>query len=266
MLSAIPELIAASRRAGVELVVIPARDRMGRSLVTAVAAMRASRNSPPIYVYSGRDEAEIRELMLLARAGCRGLILDGSNDNPASLRQLVDEDSLVCVVDGVRYAAEQVVPVRYLPLVHFCLEHVTESPSAATVARHLNVSRRTLSSWAAHSGARGIRSLLSICRVLVALELLRHPRRSIEQVALELRFGSSANLHNMITRYTGLRPREAAVIDTATWCHRFFAHRRAIAAPEHPVRLPPRETALRRTEWPGRPNDAILPPTDQAHA
>jgi AraC-like DNA-binding protein len=265
--SAAPDLIAASRTERVNLVVIPSRDRTGRTLVTTVAAIRASRRSPPVYVYTACDEQDIRELMPLALAGCRGLILRDRDDDPAQLRRLVEPGPLPLAIDSVRLAAEQLVPTRYLPLVLYCLEHITESPGAAAMARQLHVSRRTLSTWAAQTGARGVRSLTSICRVLVALEMLRQSGQTIERVAHELGFGSSANLHNAVTRYTRARPREATAIDTATWCRRLLLRRSALAVrASGALLLPPRESTLRRAEWIARPNDAIMPPTDQADA
>jgi AraC-like DNA-binding protein len=132
-----------------------------------------------------------------------------------------------------------------------CIERVAEPPSAVAVARQLKVSRRTLSAWARQAGARGVRSMTSKCRVLAALEMIRSSDRSIEQVAHELRFASSAHLHNTIRRYTGRRPREAARDDAGFWCRCFFTP------------SPPGENRMPRVEWPAVPNDAILPPTNQ---
>jgi AraC-like DNA-binding protein len=213
--------------------------------------VRASRQSPPVYVFGDRSIECARQLMALARAGARGLILLDVDDDVTNLRRLLSRGKLGDAIETVTMAMQQTVSARHLPLFICCIERVAEPPSAVAVARRLEVSRRTLSAWARQAGARGVRSMTSKCRVLAALEMIRSSGRSIEQVAHELRFASSAHLHNTIRRYTGRRPREAANDDAGFWCRRFF------------VLLPPGENRRPRAEWPDVPNDAILPPTNQ---
>lgn len=245
------QLLVRSRATGVELVIVGAPCSAGTPLTTTVAAIRASRQSPPIYVFGDRSIECARQLMALARAGARGLILLDVDDDAVSLRRLVARGKPADAIDTVMMAMEQVVSSRHLPLFICCLERVVEPPSAVAIARQLRVSRRTLSAWARQAGARGVRSMTSKCRVLAALEMIRVSDRSIEQVAHELRFASSAHLHNTIRRYTGRRPRDAAKDDARFWCRRFFGT------------SPPAETDQPRAEWSSVPNDAILPPTNQ---
>ena len=126
-------------------------------------------------------------------------------------------------------------------------------------ARRLGVSRRTLSGWAARTGSRGVRPLMSKCRVLVALELLRNSERSIEQVAHTLRFSSSAHLHNTIHRYTGSSPRTAAKHDIEAWCHALLARDRSDAG-RVTNGIPVAATIVPRAEWSTAPNDTTLQP------
>jgi AraC-like DNA-binding protein len=217
-----PILVAASRGPGVELVVVPARDRLGQSLVTTVAAINASRQGAPVYVYADRSAESLRELMPLARAGARGVIVRDEDDDVSSLRSLVARGTFGYALQSVTLAVRDVVATRHLPLVLLCLEHVREPLDASAFARRLRVSRRTLSAWAHKAGARGVRSLASKCRVLIAIEMIRGSARPIESVAHELGFGSSAHLHNTIRRYTGVGPREAAARDAAHWCRDWF--------------------------------------------
>jgi AraC-like DNA-binding protein len=199
-------------------VVVPPRDRLGQSLTTTVAAIRASRQGAPVYVYADRTAESLHELMALTRAGARGVIVRDVDDDTASLRRLLERGTLACAIESVTLAAQEIVPTRQLPLVLLCIEHVGDSLDAETFARRLRVSRRTLSVWARKTGARGVRSLASTCRVLVAIELIRESGRSLEHVAHALHFASSAHLHNTIRRYTGCGPREAATRDVARWC------------------------------------------------
>ena len=259
-----PALVAASRLTNAGLVVLSPRDRAGAPVTTSVAAIRASRRSPPVYVYGDRSVECLRELLALGRAGAQGLIVAGVDDDVASLRRLRDHGTLARAVDAVAVVVHQVVSPRHLPLLLLCLEHITEPPTADGYARQLKVSRRTLTSWAGTTGARGIRSLTSRCRVLVAVAMLRDGNRSIEQVAHELHFSSSAHLHNTILRYTGLRPRQAAAVDASDWCRRFFTARDSPpsvrAGADRAAKLPPAEMALRGAEWSRTPNDHNLPP------
>jgi AraC-like DNA-binding protein len=244
------QLLVRSRASGVELVLVgvPGSDA---PLATMVAAIRASRQSPPVYVFGDRSIECTQLLMPLARAGARGLILRDVDDDVVNLRRLLARGKLADAVETVTMAMRQVVSARHLPLFLCCLERIAEPTTALAVARQLKVSRRTLSAWARQAGARGVRAMTSKCRVLVALEMIRASDRTIEQVAHELRFASSAHLHNTIRRYTGRRPRDAATNDASFWCRRFFAT------------SPPGENGPPRAEWSRVPNDVTLPPTNQ---
>jgi AraC-like DNA-binding protein len=187
-----------------------------------VAAIRASRQGAPVYVYADRTARSMHDLVLLARAGARGVIVRDVDDDPAILRRLLVRGTLERAIESLTLAVQQVVSSRHLPLLLLCIEHISEPPDARECAARLRVSRRTLSAWAQKVGARGVRSLTSRCRVLAAIELMRESGRSIEHVAHMLQFSSSAHLHNTIRRYTGLRPRDAAAHDLAHWCRIFF--------------------------------------------
>ena len=251
------QLLVRSRATGVELVIVGVPCSAGGSLTTTVAAIRASRQSPPIFAYGDRSTECARQLMPLARVGARGLILLDVDDDAASLRRLLARGKLTAAIEVAAMAMQQNVSPRHLPLLICCIERVADPPSALAVARQLRVSRRTLSAWARQAGARGVRSMTSKCRVLAALEMIRGSDRSIEHVAHELRFASSAHLHNTIRRYTGRRPRDAATDDAGFWCRRFFR------PPRRGSELPPVENAQPPAEWSSVPNDAILPPTNQ---
>ena len=244
------QLLARSRASGVELVLVGVPGSR-TPLTTTVAAIRASRQSPPVYVFGDRSIECAQLLMPLAHAGARGLILRDVDDDVVNLRRLLARGKLADAIETVTMAMRQVVSTRHLPLFLCCIEHIAAPATAVTVARQLRVSRRTLSAWASQAGARGLRAMTSKCRVLAAIELIRASDRTIEQVAHELRFASSAHLHNTIRRYTGRRPRDAAADDASFWCRRFF------------VASPPGENGRPRAEWSRVPNDAILPPTNQ---
>lgn len=254
------ELLVAIRANDVEIVFVSPPGQPGdHSLTTTVAAIRASRRSAPVIVYGDRSIECVRQLMPLALAGARGVILFDVDDDVASLRRLPVRGTLAGATNALSMALQQVVMPRHLPLFLACIEHVVEPSSATAVARRLEVSRRTLSAWARQAGARGVRSMTSKCRVLVAIEMIRGSDRSLEHIAHELRFSSSAHLHNTVTRYTGKRPRDAAADDLGTWCRRLFTPlSRRIPPPAEKCRPP--------AEWSRTPNDAILPPTNQAAA
>ena len=252
-----PALIRVSRLPGVKLVVVSPFDGEKRSLATAVAAIRASRASPPVHVYADRSIECVREILELAQAGARGLILAGIDDDALRLRRLLEGGTLDQAVDTVRATAREKLNPRYAPLVARCLENITEPLSATTFARSLGVRRRTLTSWAESAGVRGIRSLTSRCRVLVAIEMLRCPQQSIEQVALSLGFSSSAHLHNTIKRYTGHRPRETVNCGSVEWFDVLFHSACVRSRPPEESRPPP-------AEWSQQPNGETFHPDHAA--
>jgi AraC-like DNA-binding protein len=232
-----PRLVVASRASGIELVIVTPRDSSGHSLATTVAAIRASRQGAPVYVYADRSVDGIRELMPLARAGARGVIIRDADDDAASRRRLLVRGSMARALETVTLAVQQVVPARQLPLLMLCIENIGEQQTASAFARRLGVSRRTLSAWASKSGARGVRSLSSRCRTLAAIALIRDSGRSLEHVAHALRFSSSAHLHNTMRRYTGMLPREAAASDLAWWSRQLLVASPAGAMPSREKRL-----------------------------
>ena len=250
------ELIERSRSRAIDAVVLSPFDRERRPLSTAVAAIRASRRSPPIHVYTDRSVECVRELMSLAHAGARSVIVAGIDDDPAFLRQRFRGPTLDHAANIVRVTAHGCLNPRYAPLVTCCLEHIANPLSAANFARSLGVPRRTLTSWAESAGVRGIRALTSRCRILVAIEMLRAPLRTVESVAHELGFCSSAHLHNTIRRYTGLRPRETVGRSASEWCETLFGAACARRPPPGENRPPP-------AEWSVPPNADSLRP-DQA--
>jgi AraC-like DNA-binding protein len=223
------ELLAACRVTDVELVILPWRDPAGESVATTVAAIRASRRRPPVRIYVERSAECLHALVPLVRAGAGGVIVRDIDDDAIGLRRLLDTSSLARATEAAARAVEHVISERHQPLFVLCLEHVLEPLSAIEAASRLGVSRRTLSAWARSAGARGMRSLASKCRVLVAVELIRTSPKSLEQVAHDLQFASSAHLHNTNRRYAGCAPRESVALDAAEWCRRLFATRVAPA-------------------------------------
>jgi hypothetical protein len=87
----------------------------------------------------------------------------------SSLKRLLEHGTLIGAVESVSLALQHVIGPRQLPLLLLCLERIDQTASATECARRLRVSRRTLSAWAQKSGARGVRSLSSKCRVLTAI-------------------------------------------------------------------------------------------------
>jgi AraC-like DNA-binding protein len=215
-------LLEASRRPDADLVIVPWRDHDGGSLVATVAAIRASRRSPPVLIHVDRGAECLHAVVSLSRAGATGVIVRDVDDDVRSLRHLLDRGSVARATETVMFALRRVIHERHLPLFVICLEQLHDPLPASTFARRLRVSRRTLSTWSRKAGAKGMRSLASKCRVLVAIEVIRESNRTLEQVAHVLRFASAAHLHNTIRRYTGAAPRQAAMQDPAEWCRVLF--------------------------------------------
>lgn len=217
------QVVVRTARAGASVVILPPRDASGHPLSATIAALHVWEPALPIYVYSDRSVEAIRALLPLAKAGVTGIIIRDVDDDPPNLRRLLLNTDIVRVVHALSEAVTATIPTPAQSVALYCLGHVTESLDARQMARAFGVSQRTLTNWATRCGARGVRGLISRCRVLVVLGLLEAGTHSIERVAFDLRFGSSSELHNMVRRYTGGSPSAAARKGISFWCDVFLA-------------------------------------------
>ena len=202
------ELLAHLANNPVDLVIVAPWDAAGTRVAPVLRQVRDRLPSVPIAIYCTLTPDAVREVVALTKAGADEVIFHLADDNGVALWSRL----LVSVYRRAAHEAldalHSVLPPEVEPIISYCLERAEVGVSVAEVAAAFHVHRKTLVNRMAAAGLPAPACLISWCRLLLAARLLEDPGRAVEQVALELSFGSGAALRNMLRRYTGLRPSE----------------------------------------------------------
>jgi AraC-like DNA-binding protein len=196
-------LVLTVQETAADLVITEPWDSLGCPMSGPVAQCARRWPSIPIAAYCDQ-ESQIREMFLLARAGATYLILSGHDDDTASLRRLVSKSAMTGAASEVLRVATVRLPQDVVPIIELCLTNVSNDQSLDDIALSLGLCSRTVSRRAQRAGFSGSKSLVSTCRLLLALGMLIRCRQSVEQVAFRLGFYSASGLRNMLHRHTGL--------------------------------------------------------------
>lgn len=162
-----------------------------------ILALRARFRSLPFVVYSALDASTAGALAVLGRAGFEEMVLQGIDDEPWRLREVLESQP------GVALAArllERIEPaLREVPQeVARAVERVIHTPAAfhgvADLASAVEVSRRTIYREFERAHLGSPREVIAASRALRAYAFLRESDRAIEEVAAALRFSSARHL------------------------------------------------------------------------
>lgn len=173
----------------------------------AFGRLRRSLTSTPILVVAHRSRLLPHQVVALVNAGVDEVV-DAAT--LFDLRRLVTQRSSAWrqrLLSELEAATPPDLWTVIAPLVVCCLT-MTDVPSVATAARALGVPVRTLAARHRAAGTLAPGTVISWCRLILAVRMLEDPRRSVEQVAHALGFGDGPGLRNMLRRYTGLRVSE----------------------------------------------------------
>jgi AraC-like DNA-binding protein len=148
-------------------------------------------------------------IVQLSRAGVDDFVAPGSLELGPQIRRIAAQARPRSVVQAAFAIIEDVVPEPAREIVVSCLE-ASESPCSveSLAAQRLRIHRRTMHKRLRTAGVISPSELLSWTRLVHAAGALRDERRSVEQVALTLGFGSGTALRNMFRRHAGVRPSE----------------------------------------------------------
>ncbi|HEX2080113.1 MAG TPA: helix-turn-helix transcriptional regulator [Longimicrobium sp.] len=182
----------------------------GAFAAAELAALRARSPGVEVVAYADFTGRPAADVFALAQLGVRSLVSPGAGDDPASLRQ--------CLEDHLRRTpfdeAVSGLAGRVAPRVRAWLEPLLRSPQGpATVdalARRLRCSPRTLRRTLAAAGLPPPEEVLAWRRLLHAARLMEDGHRSFDGVARALGCSSPSALRRCLKRLTGLRPRELA--------------------------------------------------------
>lgn len=162
-----------------------------------IMALRARFRSLPFVIYSALDASTAGALAVLGRAGFEEVVLDGVDDAPWRLLEVLESQP------GVALAAqllERLQPVlRHVPEeVARAVERVIHTPAAfrgvPDLAAAADVSRRTIYREFERANLASPREIIAASRALRAYAFLRESDRAIEDVAAALRFSSAHHL------------------------------------------------------------------------
>lgn len=172
-----------------------------------IMALRVRFRSLPFVIYSSLHASTAPALALLGRAGFQDVVLEGIDDDPWRLREMLTSQP------GVSLAAqllERLEPaLREVPEeLARAVERVIHTPAAFTgvpdLAAAADVSRRTIYRECERAHLASPREIIAAARVLRAYAFLRTSDQTIEEVAASLRFSSVHHLTNAMRWACGM--------------------------------------------------------------
>ncbi len=162
-----------------------------------ILALRARFRSLPFVIYSVLDATTAGALAVLGRAGFEEVVLEGVDDEPWRLLEVLDSQPGVALAERL---LERIQPaLRHVPDdVARAVERVIHTPSAfhgvPDLAAAADVSRRTIYREFERANLASPREVIAASRALRAYAFLRESDRAIEEVAASLRFSSAHHL------------------------------------------------------------------------
>ena len=127
-------------------------------------------------------------------------------DRPASLGNKTTYPAVVALCDDLLNDLKSRIGVAG-EIRALLLREITNPPTLAAIARHLEVSDRSLRRQLREQGI-SFRGLLDELRMQIALKYLRTTRLANEDIALALGFSDAANFRRAFRRWTKKSPRE----------------------------------------------------------
>lgn len=172
-----------------------------------IMALRARFRSLPFVVYTSLEPATVSALALLGRAGFQEVVLEGIDDDPWRLREVLTSQPGVAL--AVRLLERLEPALRQVPAeVARAVERVIHTPAAFTgvpdLAAAADVSRRTIYRECERAHLASPREIIAAARVLRAYAFLRDSDLPIEEVAESLRFASVHHLTNAMRWACGM--------------------------------------------------------------
>lgn len=187
----------------VRLLVVGLRDAGEHPTAPFVAEVRRQLPSVAVVAYCANAGGTSDDVLAFGRAGAHNLVLRGIDDERHSFRAALGVAEQRCTAALVYERVRDQLPEGVAPLVSLYLRADGEPPTVARAADLLGVHRKTLVNRLAAAGCPTPRALRTWCRLFVASRLLEEPGRTVESIALQLDFETTAGLRNALKRYTG---------------------------------------------------------------
>ncbi len=207
------ETIDAIRQEPLELAVVdPGLEGIPRA--HEIERIRVLFPSLPLMLYTKLSPRMVPVLLQLGRAGIRNVVVEGHDDHPDRLRQLLIEEAagsvsrrLVAQLDDVlgdcpgelRWAIE--TAVREPATLH----------TVGDLARRARMDRRTCVRWFTKAQLPPPSVMLMVFRVVYAHRLLLDPGYTVEDVATKLGYAKTRSFAQNVKEVFGMTPGELRV-------------------------------------------------------
>jgi len=207
----VDELLVTLDEGRVDLVVVDAIDAAGRSMAPGIRAIRSGFPTIPILAYCSLSSGASATVLDAAQAGATGLVFRGVDDAGYAMRAAIRSARQHSAAQRVHDALSPRLPPAAQPFLRYAISRAGDDPTVDDAARNLGVDRKTLFNWLRRSGSIGPRELINWTRIAIGVGMLEDPRRTAEQVAMDLGFASGTAFRNMLRRYTGVNCSEIRV-------------------------------------------------------
>jgi AraC-like DNA-binding protein len=174
----------------------------------AFHALRRVAPRSVVIAYGQMDRAVAPRLLVAGRIGVDRLLFRGFDDLNRGVREVLRATQVDSCIRGVLTRLD--IPPGS-PALTFAqsLRCARAGPSTVQqLAQALMVNRKTVSAWLRGAGLPAPEQLISWSRVYWVAQLLEDDRRTIADVARELRFSSLPDMRRMVSRHAGCTPRQ----------------------------------------------------------
>lgn len=182
------------------------RDVEGRLTAGWIRALVCRYPNLAVIGYCRAGHQASQDILAFANAGAHDLVFHGVDDSGAGLRRVLDAAAQASAAAQIDSALAGLLPERAESIMNCCLHYPQTVRTVHAVAHVLGCNRKTLSKFCVSHGVPGPEALVSWSRLFLAAAALERGNATVESVALELDFGSSTGLRNLLRRHAGLRP------------------------------------------------------------
>lgn len=190
------------------VILLEVMDGQGELLAPSARWLRETFPSTPIVACCALSGATAHDILTLAKAGVTDLALRGFDDIAGIIAAAMRTTSVESVAARVVRELGPVVPRRVRPVVEYCLANAKASVTVDEIAAALGMPRKTLGRQLAQAGLPSPKRLVAWGRVLIAARMMQDQARSIDRIAQDLDFPSTAALRKLLRRLTGFSPQD----------------------------------------------------------
>jgi AraC-like DNA-binding protein len=194
----------ANRSGSVTALVIGMDDEDGGSALAFARDMRAFKLGTSVVACCDLAAHPRAPVSAFAAAGVHDILFTGVNDDGHTARMVIFGAALGGAADVVMSAVAPEIPTGLLRFVDAAVRRPRELKRVAEIASALNVPRQTVGRWCRRHNFIRPEELLVWARLLLVGALLETTPRTLESIAIDLRYASPSALRNRIREYVGL--------------------------------------------------------------